>query len=116
VSHQTQRWREPDVSNVGGITAWLKVAHLAQSQNLPVTSHGVHDLHVHLLAAVPNASWLEPLMHPSQALHRRIGGLLNEVKGARQITDRAALVALWVQADVEACMGPEQNQAGSDCR
>lgn len=50
---------EPDVSNVGGITEWMKVAHLAQAYNLPVTSHGVHDLHVHLLAAVPNASYLE---------------------------------------------------------
>lgn len=50
---------EPDVSNVGGITIWLKVAHLAEAHNLPVTSHGVHDLHVHLLAAVPNASYLE---------------------------------------------------------
>jgi L-alanine-DL-glutamate epimerase-like enolase superfamily enzyme len=50
---------EPDVSNVGGVTAWLKVAHVAEARNLPVTSHGVHDLHVHLLAAVPNASYLE---------------------------------------------------------
>jgi L-alanine-DL-glutamate epimerase-like enolase superfamily enzyme len=50
---------EPDVANVGGITVWLKVAHLAQAHNLQVTSHGVHDLHVHLLAAVPNASYLE---------------------------------------------------------
>jgi L-alanine-DL-glutamate epimerase-like enolase superfamily enzyme len=50
---------EPDVSNVGGVTAWLKVAHTAEAHNLPVTSHGVHDLHVHLLAAVPNASYLE---------------------------------------------------------
>lgn len=50
---------EPDVSNIGGITAWLKVAHLAEAHNLPVTSHGVHDLHVHLLAAIPNASFLE---------------------------------------------------------
>jgi L-alanine-DL-glutamate epimerase-like enolase superfamily enzyme len=50
---------EPDVSNVGGVTAWLKVAHIAEAHNLPVTSHGVHDLHVHLLAAVPNASYLE---------------------------------------------------------
>ena len=50
---------EPDVSNVGGVTAWLKVAHVAEAHNLPVTSHGVHDLHVHLLAAVPNASYLE---------------------------------------------------------
>ena len=50
---------EPDVSNCGGISAWLKVAHVAEAHNLPVTSHGVHDLHVHLLAAVPNASYLE---------------------------------------------------------
>lgn len=50
---------EPDVANVGGITAWMKVAHLAEAHHLPVTSHGVHDLHVHLLSAVPNASYLE---------------------------------------------------------
>ena len=50
---------EPDVSNIGGITPWIKVAHLAEANNLPVTSHGVHELHVHLLAAVPNASYLE---------------------------------------------------------
>ncbi len=50
---------EPDVSNCGGITVWMKVAHLAEANGLPVTSHGVHDLHVHLLAAVPNASYLE---------------------------------------------------------
>ena len=50
---------EPDVSNCGGITPWLKIAHLAEAHGLPVTSHGVHDLHVHLLAAVPNKSYLE---------------------------------------------------------
>ncbi len=50
---------EPDLATLGGITPWLKVAHLAELNNLPVTSHGVHDLHVHLLAAVPNASYLE---------------------------------------------------------
>lgn len=50
---------EPDLCTLGGITPWLKVAHLAEARNLPVTSHGVHDLHVHLLAAVPNASYLE---------------------------------------------------------
>ena len=50
---------EPDVSNIGGITPWLKVAKMAEAYNLPVTTHGVHELHVHLLAAVPNASLLE---------------------------------------------------------
>jgi L-alanine-DL-glutamate epimerase-like enolase superfamily enzyme len=50
---------EPDVCTIGGITPWMKVAHLAEANHLPVTSHGAHDLHVHLLAAVPNASLLE---------------------------------------------------------
>ena len=50
---------EPDVSNCGGITSWMKIAKLAEARNLPVTSHGVHDIHVHLLGAVPNASYLE---------------------------------------------------------
>jgi len=50
---------EPDVSNIGGITNWMRVAKLAYANNLPVTTHGVHELHLHLLAAIPNASYLE---------------------------------------------------------
>ena len=50
---------EPDVTNCGGITAFMKIAHLAEAFNLPVTSHGAHDITVHLLAAVPNRSYLE---------------------------------------------------------
>lgn len=50
---------EPDVTNCGGVTAFLKIAHLAETFGLPVTSHGAHDLTVHLLAAVPNRSYLE---------------------------------------------------------
>ncbi|MCP5099714.1 MAG: mandelate racemase/muconate lactonizing enzyme family protein [Chloroflexi bacterium] len=50
---------EPDVSNIGGITNWMRVAKLAYAHNLQVTTHGVHELHLHLLAAIPNASYLE---------------------------------------------------------
>jgi L-alanine-DL-glutamate epimerase-like enolase superfamily enzyme len=50
---------EPDVTNCGGVTVFMKVAHLAEAHNLPVTSHGAHDVTVHLLAAAPNRSYLE---------------------------------------------------------
>jgi L-alanine-DL-glutamate epimerase-like enolase superfamily enzyme len=50
---------EPDVTSCGGVTAFLKIAHLAEAFGLPVTSHGAHDITVHLLAAVPNRSYLE---------------------------------------------------------
>jgi L-alanine-DL-glutamate epimerase-like enolase superfamily enzyme len=52
-------WPEPDVTNCGGITPFMKIAHLAESFNLPVTSHGAHDVTVHLLAAAPNGDFLE---------------------------------------------------------
>jgi L-alanine-DL-glutamate epimerase-like enolase superfamily enzyme len=50
---------EPDVTNCGGVTAFMKIAHLAEAFGLPVTTHGAHDVTVHLLAAVPNRSYLE---------------------------------------------------------
>ena len=50
---------EPDVTNCGGITPFMKIAHLAEAFHLPVTSHGAHDITVHLLAACPNRSYLE---------------------------------------------------------
>jgi len=50
---------EPDVTNCGGVTPFKKIAHLAEAFNLPVTSHGAHDVTVHLLAACPNRSYLE---------------------------------------------------------
>ena len=50
---------EPDVTNCGGVTVFMKVAHMAEGYNLPVTSHGAHDVTVHLLAAAPNRSYLE---------------------------------------------------------
>ena len=48
-----------DVARVGGITPWLKVAHMAEAFNLAVCPHFLMELHVSLCAAVPNARWVE---------------------------------------------------------
>ena len=62
---------EPDVTNCGGVTPFMKIAHLAEAFNLPVTSHGAHDVTVHLLAACPNRSYLEAHGFGLDPLYRR---------------------------------------------
>jgi L-alanine-DL-glutamate epimerase-like enolase superfamily enzyme len=50
---------QADVARIGGITPWLKCAHLAESFNASVCPHYLMELHVGLCAAVPNAPWVE---------------------------------------------------------
>jgi L-alanine-DL-glutamate epimerase-like enolase superfamily enzyme len=48
-----------DVARIGGITPWLKTAHLAETFNVAVCPHFLMELHVALCCAVPNARWVE---------------------------------------------------------
>ncbi len=48
-----------DVARIGGITPWLKVAHMAETFNLAVCPHFLMELHVSLTAAAPSAAWVE---------------------------------------------------------
>ncbi|HEV3382945.1 MAG TPA: mandelate racemase/muconate lactonizing enzyme family protein [Trebonia sp.] len=48
-----------DVARIGGITPWLKVAHLAEAYNVPVSPHFLMELHASLACAVPNGQWVE---------------------------------------------------------
>jgi L-alanine-DL-glutamate epimerase-like enolase superfamily enzyme len=50
---------QADVARIGGITPWLKTAHLAEAFNMPICPHFLMELHVGLCAAVPNAAWVE---------------------------------------------------------
>ncbi|MCG8548091.1 MAG: mandelate racemase/muconate lactonizing enzyme family protein [Alphaproteobacteria bacterium] len=49
----------PDAKVLGGVTEFMKVAALAQAHDLPIAPHGTQDIHVHLLAAIPNGLILE---------------------------------------------------------
>ena len=50
---------QPDIGRVGGVTEWLKVAHLAHAFNLPVAPHALQLAHLHVACATPNLKVVE---------------------------------------------------------
>lgn len=57
---------QPDVCRCGGITEWLKIAHMADCHNIQVSPHFVMELHLPLIAAIPNSLFAEyiPSLNP----------------------------------------------------
>jgi L-alanine-DL-glutamate epimerase-like enolase superfamily enzyme len=50
---------QTDAAVCGGITEWRRIAAAAAGFGVAIAPHWFHDLHVHLVAATPNARWVE---------------------------------------------------------
>lgn len=48
-----------DLLRAGGITQWMKIAGMAEAFNVPVVSHLIPEVHVHLIAAIPHGLTVE---------------------------------------------------------
>ena len=61
-----------DVARIGGVTPWLKVAHMAEAFNVAVCPHFLMELHVSLVCAIPNAPLLEYIPQLDRITHSRL--------------------------------------------
>ncbi|WP_443045686.1 L-talarate/galactarate dehydratase [Streptomyces sp. NBC_00356] len=65
---------QPDAPRIGGITQFLKLAALAEHNNLQLAPHFAMEIHLHLAAAYPiepwveHFDWLEPLFNERLAI------------------------------------------------
>lgn len=50
---------QADAAVCGGITEWRRIAHTAASYGVTMAPHWFHDLHAQLVAATPNACYVE---------------------------------------------------------
>jgi mandelate racemase len=49
----------PDASKIGGITAWMRCAALAEAHGVPMSTHLFPEVSAHLMTATPTAHYLE---------------------------------------------------------
>lgn len=48
-----------DIARAGGVTPWMKIAGMAEAFNLPIVSHVMPEILVHVVAACPNGLTVE---------------------------------------------------------
>jgi L-alanine-DL-glutamate epimerase-like enolase superfamily enzyme len=63
---------QPDARNMGGVTEFMKVAAMAQAHGLDICPHGDQQCHLHLLAAIPNALFLEYYPKEFDPMHGKV--------------------------------------------
>ena len=80
-----------DAARVGGITPWLKVAHMAEAMNIAVCPHFLMELHVSLSCAIPNSWMLEYIPQLDAITTSR----LNIQNGQAKPPDTAGLGIDW---------------------
>ena len=72
IQHGSASILNADAQILGGITEFMNVASLAAAHDLHVAPHGAQEVHIHLVAAIPNGLILEFYRETVNPLHGRI--------------------------------------------
>jgi L-alanine-DL-glutamate epimerase-like enolase superfamily enzyme len=93
---------QPDAAVCGGITEWRRIAAQAAASNIPVAPHWFADLHVHLVAATPNATWVEFFTDTQVLNFMRLHKSSLELQGGRLVLpDRPGLGIEWDEQAID---------------
>ena len=87
----------PDAMKIGGATAWLRCAALAEANGVPISSHLFPEFSAHLLAAAPTAHFLEFVDWANPVLQQPY----KIVKGHMPVPDRPGSGMAWDEAVVK---------------
>lgn len=72
INHRAVDILQPDALVLGGITEFMKIAALAQANDLDIAPHGAQQVHIHLVAAIPNGLILEYYRSTVDPMHGKL--------------------------------------------
>ena len=72
INHRAVDILQPDALIMGGITEFMKVVALAQSNDLDIAPHGAQEVHIHLVSAISNGLILEYYRDTVNPMHGKI--------------------------------------------
>jgi len=70
-SRSSLSYLQPDASNCGGITGFLRAAEIGRQHDITICSHGMQELHVSLLSGLGSSGWLEVHSFPIEHYTKR---------------------------------------------
>ncbi len=82
---------QADIARAGGFTEMLKIAALTQAWNLQFAPHAMEHMHLHLVAALPNAPFLERLLMFEEVTRRLFKDAPEPVDGMMAVPDSPGL-------------------------
>ena len=104
---------QADAAVCGGISEWRRIAQTAASYGVTICPHWLHDLHVHLVASVPNARYVEFFPDDQVLNFRRLINRQLEVQNGSLLLPQAP--GLGFEFDETAVAKYGLNQAATWC-
>jgi L-alanine-DL-glutamate epimerase-like enolase superfamily enzyme len=94
---------QSDAAVCGGVTEFLRIAHVADAFGVPMAPHWFHDLHAHLVAAIANGMWVEVFPDAKVLNFRLLVDVQSEIRDGRiLLSDRPGLGFGLVESQVDA--------------
>lgn len=86
-----------DIMKIGGVTGWQKASAIAESKNIPLSSHLFQEFSAHVLSVSPTADWLERMDIASTILDSS----LSFEKGQAVVSDEPGVGFNWKESEIE---------------
>ena len=93
-----------DLQRAGGVTGWIRIAALADAARLPLSSHILPELNVHLVASAPTGMYLEHLTWGEELFQER----LEMVDGAMKVPEGPGFGLTWNEDRIRPSLVDEQ--------